>query len=156
MPGAFALKQPTTAPPAPHKAQYQGSNKEQETRYHLKFQTCSENHDVTKLLIASEVFILIPFTTAHLQGNPQSYQSSPGYQRSICRDKANNFLLSPWLFVFSEHHLIYLCFYHGSQIFQTAISTSCHLHIPIRINSKIQTQFEHIVGIYSGKGNRDE
>lgn len=141
-PDAFALKRPTTALIACYKAQYQGS----------QIPHCFESHGVTKFLIAAEVFVLIPLNTTHLQGNPQLYQSSWGFQRSICRDKAKNLLLLPWLLGFSELHLIYLCFYHSSQTLQTTIHTSCHWHIPIWVNSRIQTLFEHTVGMYSGKG----
>lgn len=66
----------------------------------------------TKFLVAAEVFVLIPFITTHLQESPRWYHSPCRYQKRICRDEASNILLFLWLSGFSEHHPIYLCFYH--------------------------------------------
>lgn len=67
----------------------------------------------TKFLVDAEVFVLIPFITTHLQGSPRWYHISSRYQKRICRDKTSNVLLFLCLTGFSEHHPIYLCFYHG-------------------------------------------
>lgn len=75
MTDAFALKQPATDLTAHYKAQRWDSNKQWKARCHLQIHTCFENLDVTKFLIAAEVFLLIPFNTTHLQGSPKQYQS---------------------------------------------------------------------------------
>lgn len=106
----------------------------------------------TKFLVAAEVFVLIPFITTHLQGNPSGITAHAGIRREYSEMKQAMFcfscgsqtfqsttrFISAFTIGFSDHYLYFLPLAH------------CHLGALKNTNS------EHTPGMYSGKGKHNE